>query len=155
MHLPNRVIFHPVFIPVYVLLVVGLTYYSAMLAWGEISSSSARPFPWLGLSVVGLGVGFVQYYNYTSKSDLRPYTRRQVLEKTSVESGGVWLVVNKDVYDVTRFVRKHPPGAGLILRQAGTDATRHYDYHLESTKHFWRQSKIGWLVEDEDENGEA
>jgi cytochrome b involved in lipid metabolism len=35
----------------------------------------------------------------------------------------MWLVVNDNVYDVTRFRRRHPGGERLLDHYAGQDAT--------------------------------
>ncbi|KAK6185026.1 hypothetical protein SNE40_007353 [Patella caerulea] len=34
-----------------------------------------------------------------------------------------WLVIEDKVYDVTKFLSKHPGGNDVILENAGTDAT--------------------------------
>ncbi|KAF1955897.1 mitochondrial cytochrome-like protein b2 [Byssothecium circinans] len=41
-----------------------------------------------------------------------------------------WIVLDSNVYDVTSFLGKHPGGAAIILKQAGTDATQEFEkYH--------------------------
>ncbi|KAL9641510.1 hypothetical protein ABK040_013431 [Willaertia magna] len=35
-----------------------------------------------------------------------------------------WIIVNKRVYDVTKFLEEHAGGAGAILKYAGKDATK-------------------------------
>ena len=30
-----------------------------------------------------------------------------------------WIVVDSDVYDVTPYLRKHPGGAAILLKQGG------------------------------------
>ncbi|KAF2645319.1 mitochondrial cytochrome-like protein b2 [Massarina eburnea CBS 473.64] len=41
-----------------------------------------------------------------------------------------WIVLDSSVYDVTSFLMKHPGGAAILLKQAGTDATREFaKYH--------------------------
>ncbi|KAI9042546.1 putative mitochondrial cytochrome b2 [Aspergillus affinis] len=37
-----------------------------------------------------------------------------------------WIVVNKQVWDVTDFVEDHPGGSSVILKYAGRDATKAY-----------------------------
>lgn len=55
-----------------------------------------------------------------------------------------WVVINKQVYDVTDFLDSHPGGGGIILRYAGKDATAEYaplhpegtiDKYLDPSKH--------------------
>lgn len=36
-----------------------------------------------------------------------------------------WIVIDSKVYDVTAFLSKHPGGAAIILKQAGTVSIRH------------------------------
>lgn len=38
-----------------------------------------------------------------------------------------WVVLHKKVYDVTKFISKHPGGVTVLLRVAGTDATDAFD----------------------------
>ncbi|KAI1258706.1 FMN-dependent dehydrogenase-domain-containing protein [Xylariaceae sp. FL1019] len=37
-----------------------------------------------------------------------------------------WIVINDGVYDVTDYLGQHPGGAGILLRQGGTDATAEF-----------------------------
>ncbi|CAE8603931.1 unnamed protein product [Polarella glacialis] len=37
-----------------------------------------------------------------------------------------WIVVNGDVYDVTKFAKVHPGGGGLLLEYAGKDASEDF-----------------------------
>jgi len=37
-----------------------------------------------------------------------------------------WVIVGGDVYDVTKFAKVHPGGAGLLLEYAGKDATEDF-----------------------------
>ncbi|MHB1952618.1 MAG: cytochrome b5-like heme/steroid binding domain-containing protein [Sulfobacillus sp.] len=34
-----------------------------------------------------------------------------------------WVVVNNEVYDMTKFLNEHPGGASAIMKRAGTDAS--------------------------------
>ncbi|KAL5049372.1 hypothetical protein BDW71DRAFT_217506 [Aspergillus fruticulosus] len=49
------------------------------------------------------------------------YTRKEVAHHNARHS--CWVIINNQVYDVTRFLDTHPGGAGAILQHAGTDAT--------------------------------
>ncbi|KAE8858869.1 hypothetical protein PTNB73_08349 [Pyrenophora teres f. teres] len=49
----------------------------------------------------------------------------EVAQHNTAES--CWVVLYGNVYDVTRFLPKHPGGSKVILQLAGTDATEEYD----------------------------
>ncbi|KIK71153.1 hypothetical protein GYMLUDRAFT_33287 [Collybiopsis luxurians FD-317 M1] len=38
-----------------------------------------------------------------------------------------WVIINKNVYDVTHFLQEHPGGPNIILKYAGKDATGAYE----------------------------
>lgn len=38
-----------------------------------------------------------------------------------------WVVIENEVFDVTKFLEEHPGGKRVILSKAGTDATQAYD----------------------------
>lgn len=38
-----------------------------------------------------------------------------------------WLVINGNVYDITKYIDLHPGGADLILMECGKDATQAYN----------------------------
>jgi len=48
-----------------------------------------------------------------------------VAQHTTADS--CWVILHGNVYDVTRFLPKHPGGSKVILQLAGTDATAEYD----------------------------
>lgn len=38
-----------------------------------------------------------------------------------------WVIINNNVFDVTKFLSKHPGGPNIILQYAGRDATAAYE----------------------------
>ena len=54
--------------------------------------------------------GKVKYYEW---DEIRKHNKKT----------DMWIVVNDDVYDVTRFRRAHPGGEKLLDHYAGQDAT--------------------------------
>ena len=63
-----------------------------------------------------------------SASDGGGYQRitwSEVLRHTSPES--CWIVRGSKVYDVTKWLQRHPGGEGVILSAAGTDCTKAFD----------------------------
>ena len=62
-----------------------------------------------------------------------------------------WIVAHGRVYDATPFLHKHPAGAKTILKRAGGDATRDFDFHSKGAqKRDWAPLQIGYL-----DSGEA
>jgi len=54
-----------------------------------------------------------------------------------------WLVVHGKVYDVTAFMQSHPAGVRAILRHAGTDATRDFEFHSAGARRLWKGFLVG------------
>ena len=52
------------------------------------------------------------------------YTMPDVASHCTAESA--WVVLDKNVYDVTNFVSKHPGGAQKLLDLAGTDISERF-----------------------------
>ena len=53
------------------------------------------------------------------------YTLAQVAKHASATS--CWSVVNGNVYDLTRWINRHPGGASRILGMCGKDATSAFE----------------------------
>lgn len=49
------------------------------------------------------------------------YTWDEVQQHTS--HGDLWLVIDRKVYDVSRWMDEHPGGPEVLLQEAGRDAT--------------------------------
>lgn len=41
--------------------------------------------------------------------------------------GDIWVIIDGDVYDVTKFLPDHPGGMKAVLIYAGRDATEEFD----------------------------
>ena len=52
---------------------------------------------------------------------LPTYTREEVAKHR--KSTDCWIVVHGQVYDVTKWLARHPGGARLLMHYAGEDAT--------------------------------
>eukprot|EP01012_Entosiphon_sulcatum_P003489 TRINITY_DN11122_c0_g1_i1.p1 TRINITY_DN11122_c0_g1~~TRINITY_DN11122_c0_g1_i1.p1 ORF type:complete len:247 (+),score=30.74 TRINITY_DN11122_c0_g1_i1:99-839(+) len=73
------------------------------------------------------------------------YTADEVAEHTTDDS--VWLIAHGAVYDVTPMLATHAAGAASILRYAGTDCTRHFNFHSKQAQSsVWKQYVIGKVV---------
>ncbi|CAE7256754.1 unnamed protein product [Symbiodinium natans] len=51
----------------------------------------------------------------------KPYTVEEVIKHNTPSS--LWVIMNRKVYDVTAFHKKHPGGPGVLLQMGGKDAT--------------------------------
>ncbi|CAJ1454866.1 unnamed protein product [Effrenium voratum] len=51
----------------------------------------------------------------------KPYTVEEVMKHNTPSS--LWVIMNRKVYDVTAFHKKHPGGPGVLLQMGGKDAT--------------------------------
>eukprot|EP00516_Mucochytrium_quahogii_P007065 CAMPEP_0203750706 /NCGR_PEP_ID=MMETSP0098-20131031/4900_1 /ASSEMBLY_ACC=CAM_ASM_000208 /TAXON_ID=96639 /ORGANISM=" , Strain NY0313808BC1" /LENGTH=181 /DNA_ID=CAMNT_0050640123 /DNA_START=358 /DNA_END=903 /DNA_ORIENTATION=+ len=73
------------------------------------------------------------------------YTWRQVRSHCSPDD--CWIVSHGFVYDVTRYLKKHPGGARSILARAGGDASADFDFHTKLAKRkLWPRFKVGRIA---------
>ena len=71
------------------------------------------------------------------------YTIKEVSRHNTLTT--CWLIAHNKVYDVTKFIKKHPIGSAPIIKKAGTDCTVDYDFHPKSSKEVWEGYKIGYV----------
>lgn len=78
--------------------------------------------------------------------DGKVVTAEDVMKHNSLETG-IWVAINGQVYDLTEFIMKHPGGAQIIEKYAGTDASLIFnefhapnfpDKYLPQDKHLGR-----------------
>lgn len=70
------------------------------------------------------------------------------------QPGDCWLVAHNVVYDVSRYLVKHPGGVQTILSRAGKDASRDFDFHSPCGKKVWRRLAVGKLIECDQQSKE-
>ncbi|KAF9898280.1 hypothetical protein BX616_004253 [Lobosporangium transversale] len=67
-----------------------------------------------------------------------------------------WVIIHDKVYDVTAFLNEHPGGKKIILKNAGTDATKQFDaFHNPNVLKNYGALCIGVIGEPPKENVEA
>ncbi|KAI8614262.1 cytochrome b5-like heme/steroid binding domain-containing protein [Chytriomyces sp. MP71] len=76
---------------------------------------------------------------------LTTFTWADVAEHNTRKSS--WLVIEKNVYDVTKFLEEHPGGEEVMLENAGFDATDAFDEigHSDDAKDLLKSMLIGTL----------
>lgn len=57
-------------------------------------------------------------------AELKEYTRDEVAQHNSDKS--CWIIIDSNVYDLTKFKMMHPGGEGVIMDVAGKDATEEF-----------------------------
>ncbi|XP_062501174.1 cytochrome b5-like [Corticium candelabrum] len=84
----------------------------------------------------------------------KTYTLAEVAEQNSSES--LWLVMDKKVYDVTKFLEEHPGGEEVLLEQAGKEATDAFEDvgHSTDARDMRDSYYIGDIVESEEDEGQ-
>ena len=71
------------------------------------------------------------------------YTREEVALHNN--SSDCWIIAHKKVYDATPFINQHPGSSDIIIKRAGQDCTKDYDYHSKSSKKIWNSLHIGYI----------
>ncbi|KAL2268312.1 hypothetical protein VTJ83DRAFT_3158 [Remersonia thermophila] len=75
----------------------------------------------------------------------KTFTQADVASKNKADA--LWIIVDGDVYDVTKFQDEHPGGKKILQRVAGKDASKQFwKYHNEGIlKKYQKQLQIGSL----------
>ncbi|CAI2187120.1 4685_t:CDS:2 [Funneliformis geosporum] len=62
----------------------------------------------------------------------------------------IWIIVHDKVFDVTNFLNEHPGGKKVLLKVAGTDATKQFDnFHAASILEKYTKLQIGVIGQEE------
>ncbi|XP_043464184.1 cytochrome b5-like [Leptopilina heterotoma] len=73
------------------------------------------------------------------------------VRKNNGQNGSkIWVVLHKNVYDLTQYIKEHPGGDELIMEFAGKDGTKGFnDFgHTSDARTYMKKFKIGELAED-------
>ncbi|VDK71274.1 unnamed protein product [Onchocerca ochengi] len=79
------------------------------------------------------------------KKNLKEYTTAEVAAHNDVSS--TWIIIDNNVYDVTKFLQEHPGGDEVLLEQAGRDATESFKDtgHSRDAVEMTKEYLIGYL----------
>ncbi|XP_059620413.1 cytochrome b5-like [Phlebotomus argentipes] len=79
-------------------------------------------------------------------SSEKKFTLAEVAEHNDKKS--LWIVINKAVYDVTKFQSEHPGGEEILRDMAGKDATEEFEDvgHSADARSIMKKYKIGELA---------
>jgi alkylation response protein AidB-like acyl-CoA dehydrogenase/predicted heme/steroid binding protein len=78
---------------------------------------------------------------------MKSFTREEVGRHN--KDGDCWLIIDNDVFDVSKFAKLHPGGIAFILDNAGKDVTKdfHLYHHPDHLRKYSPRLKIGELAE--------
>ena len=57
-----------------------------------------------------------------------------------------WIIVNNNVYDVTNFLKDHPPSKKIIIKKAGTDCSYDLHFHSDNAKKILKKFIIDMFI---------
>ncbi|XP_062377432.1 cytochrome b5 isoform X1 [Sardina pilchardus] len=86
----------------------------------------------------GANDGAVQYYRLT-----------EVEQRNTFKS--TWIIINHNIYDVTKFLEEHPGGEEVLREQGGGDATESFEDvgHSTDAREMAKDMVVGKLHPDD------
>ncbi|CAD8173246.1 unnamed protein product [Paramecium pentaurelia] len=81
------------------------------------------------------------------KNDLKQCTIDEVAKHNTINSA--WIVINSKVYDVTKYLNKHPGGQEEIMKGVGSDGTALFmqNHPWVNAHYLLEQFQVGFLIE--------
>ena len=56
-----------------------------------------------------------------------------------------WLISNNKVYNASSFLRLHPAHTNRIMKNAGKDVTKDFNFHTKNQQKEWNKYLIGYI----------
>ena len=72
------------------------------------------------------------------------FSLEEVKKHNTIDS--CWLIINRDIYDITDYLKYHPIGSIVILKKGGMDVSLDYKFHSKITQKYWKNYYIGKLI---------
>lgn len=88
-----------------------------------------------GALAVGVSAVFLKLFidrlspSECSTKKSQEFSREQVSKKKSKDAGGIWVIYQNNVYDITDFVDNHPGGTSKIMLAAGSNLEPYWDMY--------------------------
>ncbi|XP_036375310.1 cytochrome b5 isoform X2 [Megalops cyprinoides] len=85
----------------------------------------------------------------TNDQPAKYYRLSEVEEQNTFKS--TWIIINHNIYDVTKFLEEHPGGEEVLREQAGGDATESFEDvgHSTDAREMAKSFLIGELHPDD------
>ncbi|XP_028822748.1 cytochrome b5 [Denticeps clupeoides] len=85
----------------------------------------------------------------TDQAAAKYYRLSEVEERNTFKS--TWIIINHNIYDVTKFLDEHPGGEEVLREQAGGDATESFEDvgHSSDAREMAKSFLIGELHPDD------
>ncbi|KAJ8019515.1 Fatty acid desaturase 2 [Holothuria leucospilota] len=90
--------------------------------------------------------------NSTESRTKKNFSWKEVQQNNGKDGSDKWIVINGEVYDVTRWARKHPGGSKVISHYAGQDASEPFEaFHAKPdfVSKYMKAIHIGRMKPDE------
>ncbi|CAD8152664.1 unnamed protein product [Paramecium octaurelia] len=87
-----------------------------------------------------------QLSDSSKKNDLKQLTIDEVAKHNTINSA--WIVINSKVYDVTKYLNKHPGGQEELMKGVGTDGTALFmqNHPWVNAHYLLEQFQVGFLI---------
>ena len=56
-----------------------------------------------------------------------------------------WLIANNKVYNASPFLKEHPSHTNRVLKYAGMDVTKDFNFHTKKQQQEWNKYFIGYI----------
>uniref|UniRef100_A0A6P7FDA7 Cytochrome b5 n=1 Tax=Diabrotica virgifera virgifera TaxID=50390 RepID=A0A6P7FDA7_DIAVI len=79
------------------------------------------------------------------------YSIDEIAKHDGSDGNRIWIIIKKNVYDVTEYITEHPGGTDVIKEWAGKDATKEFNNigHSSDAKNKLKTLKVGEVNEEE------